>query len=452
MAKYLLSDSQLRQMTPGNYHDGGGLYCVIRSQTSASWHLRYTVRGRPDAKRKKMGFGPYPTVTLARARELADAARSMAAVGVDPAEERRVAVRRGVTVEQAINELFEVKRGTLKGNGNAGRWWSPVNNHILPAIGQVGVADLSTHIIVDKLGKVYTEQKATGDKVFRILRQMLEFVAADDPRVDTRILTNAKSRLGRKSSAKKSRDEGHQPALDWKMAPKLFASLPDDTVGTALAFYLLTLPRVSNVRFLTPDQIDLKEKVWIIPPEDMKTGVPFDAPLTRPALDLLRRAKRFEMKDSELIFPNPKGRKTPIYHINFLNNYLKTNCWKSTQEGRHATAHGLRATFRTWCAEHDIPRDLAEMSIQHETMNDVERSYQRSSLLKKRREILDRWADFVTSASRRQADQKRKLACVVNTDGQTLREVLKWSRDTDEPMHDDTNTTVAEAAKWARDD
>lgn len=246
-------------MTPDTYHDGGGLYCEIRSKTSASWHLRYTIKGRKDKKRPKMGLGPYPTISLARARELADAARSLAAEGIDPAEHRRAAVRRGVTVEQALNDLFEIKRPTLKGDGEAGRWWSPVKNHIIPAIGNVGVADLTIQMIVDKLGRVYKEQKATGDKVFRILRQMLEYVAADDERVDPQIIHNAKIRLGRPKTHKKNRDEGHQPALDWKLAPKLFASLPNDLVGTALAFYMLTLPRVSNVRLLTPAQIDFKE-------------------------------------------------------------------------------------------------------------------------------------------------------------------------------------------------
>lgn len=216
MAKYLLTDAELRSMIPGEYHDGSGLWCVIRSKTSASWHLRYTVKRRPDLKRPKMGLGTYPTVSLARARELADQYRAIAAEGIDPKEHRRQATRRGMTVEQAITELFEKKKHALKGDGKAGGWMSPVANHIIPAIGNIGVADLTTALIVEKLGKVYIEQPQTGDKVFTRLKQALQYASAEDERVNAGIVEDAKVQLPRKKAVKKKRDDGHQPALDWK--------------------------------------------------------------------------------------------------------------------------------------------------------------------------------------------------------------------------------------------
>lgn len=430
MAKYLLTDSQLRSMTPGTYHDGGGLYCEIYSKTSASWHLRYTVKRRPDLKRPKMGLGPYPTVSLARARELADQYRAIAAEGIDPKEHRRQATRRGMTVEQAITELFEKKKHALKGDGKAGRWMSPVTNHIIPAIGNVGVADLTTALIVEKLGKVYVEQPQTGDKVFTRLKQALQYASAEDERVNAGIVEDAKVQLPRKKVIKKSRDDGHYPALDWKDVPKLWQTLDSSVVDSALAFYLLTLPRVANVAHMTWADVDLKEGVWNIPPEDIKGGTPFSAPLTRPALDILHRARRFALKDSgDLVFPNPRGRKTRVFHINFLNNRLKRDKWPSTTPGRLAVAHGLRATFRTWCGDHDISRDLAEMSIQHDVLSTIEQAYQRSSLLRQRKEILDQWVAYVVSGSRRQAALKRRLASPAElSSGRTVGDVEKWAR------------------------
>lgn len=431
MAKYLLTDSQLRSMTPGTYHDGGGLYCEIYSTASASWHLRYTVKRRPDLGRRKMGLGPYPTVSLARARELADQYRAIAVEGVDPKEHRRQATRRGMTVEQAITELFEKKKHALKGDGKAGRWMSPVTNHILPAIGNIGVADLTTALIVEKLGKVYVEQPQTGDKVFTRLKQALQYASAEDERVKPGIVEDAKVQLPRKKVIKKKRDDGHHPALDWKDVPKLWQTLDSSVVDSALAFYLLTLPRVANVAHMTWADVDLKEGVWNIPPEDIKTGVPFAAPLTRPALDILHRARRFALKDSgDLVFPNPKGRKTRVFHINFLNNRLKKDKWPSTTPGRLAVAHGLRATFSTFMVgEKDRDDRLVEMSIQHDVQTKQERAYNRAGLLRQRRAILDEWAEYVISGSRRQAGLRRKLSSVAEpTSDRTVLEVERWSR------------------------
>lgn len=431
MAKYLLTDAELRSMIPGDYHDGSGLWCVIRSKTSASWHLRYTVKRRPDLKRPKMGLGSYPTVSLARARELADQYRAIAAEGIDPKEHRRQATRRGMTVEQAITELFEKKKHALKGDGKAGRWMSPVANHIIPAIGNIGVADLTTALIVEKLGKVYVEQPQTGDKVFTRLKQALQYASAEDDRVNSGIVEDAKVQLPRKKAVKKKRDDGHQPALDWKDVPKLWQTLDHSVVDSALAFYLLTLPRVANVAHMTWADVDLKDGVWNIPPEDIKGGTPFAAPLTRPALDILHRARRFALKDSgDLVFPNPKGRKTRVYHINFLNNRLQRDKWPSTTPGRLAVAHGLRATFSTYMVgerDHDVRH--VEMSIQHEVMTKQERAYNRAGLLRQRRTILDEWAEYVISGSRRQAALQRRLESAAEpASDRTVLEVERWTR------------------------
>ncbi|WP_275411515.1 tyrosine-type recombinase/integrase [Shimia biformata] len=431
MARYLLTDAELRSMTPGTYHDGRGLYCLIRSKTSASWHLRFTVKRRKDLGRQKMGLGPYPTISLARAREIADEYRSVAAEGIDPREHRHKATRRGLTIEQAITELFEKKRHALKGGGTAGRWWSPVANHILPEVGDVGVADISVQMIIDRLGSVYTTKPSTGDKVFTRLKMALDYASAQDDRVDPTIVERAKVQLPRKKPDRKRQDDGHHPALHWNDAPKLWASLGSDVLDTALAFYLLTLPRVSNISAMTWAQVDLKEAIWVIPPENMKTGLPFDAPLTQPALELLRRARSFSLKDSgDLVFPNPNGRKTRQYHVNFLNNRLQRDEWASTKPGCLAVAHGLRTTFRTYLGEHEIcDNRMAEMSIQHEVRAKQEIPYNRARLLRQRRVILEKWSDWLLSAKRRQEAHLRKMSSIAETQtGRTVEDVEKWAR------------------------
>ncbi|PTX51964.1 tyrosine-type recombinase/integrase [Allosediminivita pacifica] len=337
-----------------------------------------------------------------------------------------------MTVERALVELFEKKKASLKDNGSAGRWWSPVANHILPAIGKVGVADLTVQMIVDKLGKVYVEKPDTGDKVFFRLKSALEYASAQDDRVRPDVVDRAKVQLPRRRASKYRQDEGHHPALDYRDAPRLWGSLDlGDVVDAALAFYLLTLPRVANVAHMRWPQVDFRKAVWTIPPENMKTGVAFDAPLVPPALRILRGAKRFAFKGSDdLVFPNPRGRKTRIHHVNFLNNRLKQGGWQSTSQDKLAVAHGLRSTFSSYVvSETSHGARLAEMSIQHEVRTKQERAYNRADLLDKRREVLGDWAEFVLSLSARRAATASRLRSVAEPHGdRTMLDVERWLR------------------------
>jgi hypothetical protein len=45
-----------------------------------------------------------------------------------------------------------------------------------------------------------------------------------------------------------------------------------------------------------------------------------------------------------------------------------------------------------------FPRDLVKLCTAHDKRTKTDRAYQRSDLLEKRREIMERWLDFVTRA------------------------------------------------------
>ena len=52
---------------PGTHGDGGGLYLLVRRTGAKSWIQRITIRG----KRRELGLGGFPAVSLAKARALA---------------------------------------------------------------------------------------------------------------------------------------------------------------------------------------------------------------------------------------------------------------------------------------------------------------------------------------------------------------------------------------------
>lgn len=83
MARFKLTVAKLKSLPAGKQSDGDGLW-IYKSVTSGSWVYRYTIAGC----RRKAGLGSYPDVSLAQAREKAEASRQTRAKGRDSLTER----------------------------------------------------------------------------------------------------------------------------------------------------------------------------------------------------------------------------------------------------------------------------------------------------------------------------------------------------------------------------
>ena len=71
---------------PGRHGDGAGLYLNVTASGSKSWVQRIVIDGR----RRDIGLGGYPAVSLADARSLAVGHRTAIAKGLDPVVEKHV--------------------------------------------------------------------------------------------------------------------------------------------------------------------------------------------------------------------------------------------------------------------------------------------------------------------------------------------------------------------------
>ena len=125
-----LSQLKAKTLPPGKYADGQGLWLWKADKERGKWLLRIVVSG----KRREMGLGRWPDVGIAEARQKAEQARRTLRDGTDPVEARRQGRRviHRLTVKQAIEGCFEARKAELKGDGEAGRWMSPLNVHVIP--------------------------------------------------------------------------------------------------------------------------------------------------------------------------------------------------------------------------------------------------------------------------------------------------------------------------------
>ncbi len=392
-AQNRLSASFVKTAPAGKHCDGAGLWLVKRIDQGAQWILRVTVHGR----RREMGLGGFPTVSLAEARKLAERWRSVAAAGRDPIKERqaeeRAARREDISLAVITADAFEARKAELKGDGKAGRWLSPLNLHVLPKLGKVPVTDLDQRDIRDCLAPIWHEKADTARKAMNRLSIVMKHAAAMGLDVDLQATDKAKALLGKSRHVSKN-----IPAMAWADVPDFYASLEEPTLThLALRLLILTGVRSGPLRNIRLDQIE--GDVWTIPAEAMKgrkgATEAFRVPLSNEAqriIDLARPHAR-----NGFIFPNTRG---GVISDMTLSRMME-------RRGLEARPHGFRSSLRDWLAEAtNAPHEVAETVLGHTADSGVVRAYRRTDFLDQRAKLAERWADHVTGG----AGQVVKLA------------------------------------------
>ncbi len=373
----------VKNFSPGKYSDGGGLWLHKREDGGAQWVLRVTVHGR----RREMGLGSASEVSLKEAREAAERWRSMVRNNLDPIKERerqrREAIRNLHCLEDIARDAFESRKAELKGDGVAGRWFSPLEIHILPKLGKMPVVDIDQTDIRDALSLIWHDKAETARKTLNRLSICMRHAAALGLDVDLQATDKARALLG-----KQRHKAENIPALPWREVPTFYASLADGTVThLALRLLILTGVRSGPLRFLHEEQID--GDIWTIPGEAMKgrkgATTDFRVPLSHEALDVIEQAHRHAREG--FFFPSVK--KGVISDATMSRLMERANM--------AARPHGFRSSLRDWIAEAtDTPHDVAETTLGHSVGGVVERAYRRTDFLEQRRNLMTRWAQHVT--------------------------------------------------------
>ncbi|MEE4300950.1 MAG: integrase arm-type DNA-binding domain-containing protein [Pseudomonadales bacterium] len=368
-----------------------GLYLNVKPTLAASWLLRTMV----GARRREMGLGPYPAVTLARAREKARHARELIEAGRDPAEERKaaraalVAAQRRMTFADATDAYLALREAEFRNPKHAAQWRTTLETYAHPVFGTVPVADVELAHVVAALEPIWTTKTETASRVRGRIEAVLSWATV----------------AGHREGDNPARWKGHLdqvfPAPSKVARVSHFAALPfDDLPGfvtalrgrdgmaaRAVEFAILTAARSGEVRGATWAEIDREGAVWTVPRDRMKAGKEHRVPLSEPALALLEALPRFA--GSDLVFPGARGGQLSDASLGAVLKRM----------GVPVTVHGFRSTFRDWTAERTAyARDVCEMALAHVIESGTERAYRRGDLLEKRRRLMAEWARFAEGA------------------------------------------------------
>lgn len=375
-----LTQMRARNLDAGKYADGQGLWLIKRSKGAGKWIVRLVIRG----KRREMGLGPWPDVSIAEARERAAEARKAVRDGRDPIVDRakQRQAPKVVTLTEAAQGCFEAKKAELKNATAVKRWLGLLENHVLPKIGNIPVEDIDQHMIKKTLEPLWHSKAETARKSLGHIGQTLKYAAALGLEVDLQATMKARALLG-----KQRHKTEHIPAMPYAEASKFYRWLcdQDHTAALALRFLILTAARTSEVRLANFNEIE--NGVWTLSPERTKTGREHRVPLTPEALAIVDIAR--ERSSNEFLFPALRGK--PISDM-AMSTFMK-------REGYEARPHGFRTTFRTWAEEQtDAAFEVKEGALGHQVDAGVVGAYQRSDRLERRASLLIQWDRHIVNA------------------------------------------------------
>ena len=364
---------------PGRYGDGRGghgLSLLVKPTANGRWSKTWAQRLRIGGRVVSVGLGSYPAVSLALARERALANRQAVEEGRDP---RR---RHAVTFADAMAAVIDLHRPNWKATSNTEQQWrSLLANHIDATIGAMPVADVAAADVVAVLDRVWDRPelaRRTAQRISTTIKWAMGRGLRETDPTEAAVAAMPKHR----------HRPNHHRALHHSDLPealkKIRASQAATATKLALELMVLTATRPGEVRCAHWGEFDLDTAVWTIPATRYKTGTEFRVPLSGRAVELLSEA-RGTTGGTGLVFTSPTtGR--PLSQ----NTYVKL----LRDLDIPTTAHGLRATFRSWCSDVGVPRDLAEMALGH-AASGVEGAYARSDMLERRRTLMQQWNDYI---------------------------------------------------------
>ncbi len=349
------------------------------------WVQRLVISGR----RRELGLGGFPLVSLKEAREQALANRRLARAGGDPLAEKRRA--HGIpTFAVATSRVLEQKRAGWRNSKHAQDWPASLERHAIPRIGERRVSEITSADVLAVLQPLWHAKPETARRVRQRINAVMQWAVAMDFRADNPC-DRVGATLGRNNNVVR-----HMPALPHAEVAAAIATVRASraTAATKLAFefLVLTAARSGEVRLAEWTEIDPAAAVWTVPAEHTKANREHRVPLSPRAIEILDAARGLG-DGGGLVFPSP--RRKPLSDV-VLSRLLK-------ERGIEAVPHGFRSSFRDWAAEAtNHPREVAEAALAHHVKDKVEAAYARSTLFERRRLLMNDWSSYLGGGSAQQ--------------------------------------------------
>jgi integrase len=376
------------QDKPYKLADGKGMYLYVTTKSQKYWRLDYRFGG----KRKTLALGVYPEVSLADARAKCNDAKKQVSNDLDPNDTKRIAK---VTKTQSQENSFKAlalewfaQRQSPWSESHRERVDRMLHKELFPQLGRRPVGEitspelLSCLRLIEARGVLETAKRAkqVAGQVFRYA--VVTGKADRDPSVD---LKDALATPIRK----------HFTAItEPREVGKLLLMLDDyqgtPEVATALKLAPLFFCRPKELRHMEWSEVDFDKEEWHIPASKMKMKADHIVPLCRQAINELQKLLQLT-GHRQYVFPSARSPRRPMSDNAVLSAMRRLGIPKEQMTG-----HGFRAMARTLLDEELGYRiEWIECQLAHAVKDANGRAYNRTTYLKQRKEMMQRWANYL---------------------------------------------------------
>ena len=374
---------------PGRHGDGDGLYLHVAPSGTKSWVQRIVI----NEKRRDIGLGSCPAVSLAQARSLAADIRSAVAEGRDPLAEKQAAKEASrnpspsvPTFAEAAARVIELRSPTWSNPKHAAQWRATLATYAHPVIGEMAVDEITAADVLAVLEPIWTVKNETATRVRQRIGAVMDWAVQHGY-----CLYNPVGKGLLKALPSFRREESHFPALLFDQVGWAVGLVRESNANLltklAFEFLVLTAARSGEVRHANWEEILWQRRTWQIPAIKMKSRRVHRVPLSDRAMEVLTEAWQISGPDG-LVFPAvPNGKAMSDMTLTALLRRL----------GVPAVPHGFRSSFTDWAGE-KWPKysDAADKALAHEERSKTRRAHRRTDLFNRRIRLMQKWADYVT--------------------------------------------------------
>jgi integrase len=373
---------------PYKLSDSKGLFLLVTPKGQKYWRLAY----RFGTKQKTLSLGVYPEITLSKVRREVEKAREILRNNQDPSDTKRTEKLSAFNAQEnsfknvGTDWFNKRKGGWSKGGGN--RTWRIIDKYLFPFIGNTPVNAVAAPELLAALRRI--ESRGTIDTAHRakqIASQIFRFAIASglaerDPSSDLKdALITPKTQ--------------HRAAItNPKQVGRLMVAIDNYdgslVVRSALKLSPLLFCRPGELRHMEWSEVDFEQERVEIPAEKMKMGDPFIIPLSKQSLTILK-ALHPHTSNGKYVFPSARGNSRPL-----SENGVRVALRAMGYDNDTMCAHGFRAMARTLLDEVlEYRIEWIECQLAHAVKDANGRAYNRTSYIKQRTEMMQRWADYL---------------------------------------------------------
>ncbi len=382
-----LTNTQIKTSKPKEkdykLFDGGGLFLLVAKTGGKRWRLKYRVNN----KEKTIALGLYPEISLKKAREIREEHKTLIAQDIDPREQKKQKKEEIKTLEKhKENTFYKVSQ----------EWWvsyesevsenyheklgRALENYVYIFIKNKPIDEVSRLDVIELLQELKEKGiQETAKRVFMILNKIFKYAVTLEY-APHNIIADIEQKiiLGK-------RDKKHYPTFTKDKDIKALLLAIDEYSGdytTKMAMKMLpyVFVRSFNIRHCEWSEIDLKNKLWIIPASKMKTKIEFNLPLPPQVIEILEEVKELT-GEGKYVFPSFRAKDKPMSDNTLISALRRMGFTKE-----EFVPHSFRAMFSTIAYEnanekdgHNFTSEVIEALLSHKESNKVKEAYNRSS-------------------------------------------------------------------------